>query len=235
MRPSHKRRPRNSRTRASCINQSSRHFQIQGLDADRLLLEETVRSYEQSLQLTEDRFQGGVVSMADVALARTQLESARAQLADLGIVRAQFDHAIATLTGRPPSEFSMPTLTTRTPPPVIPVGLPSSLLERRPDVAVAERQVAAAHHEIGVANAALFPALTFGASAGAQALSLAELVTEPTRLWSLGVQLAATIFDGGKRRASRCSKRNSFHSCSRTASSFACRLMISISARRLIS
>jgi NodT family efflux transporter outer membrane factor (OMF) lipoprotein len=177
------------------------YFQIQGLDADRQLLEETVQSYEVYLQLTEDRFQGGVVSMADVLLAQTQLESARAQLADLGIARAQFEHAIAVLTGRSPAELSIARATNPALPPVISVGLPSSLLERRPDVASAERQVAAANEQIGIAKAAFYPAVTFGGSAGSQAAAIADLLTAPTRLWSVGVQVAETLFDGGKRRA----------------------------------
>ena len=177
------------------------YFQLQGLDADRALLEETVRSYEQYLQLTRDRFQGGVVSMADVALAETQLEGARAQLADVGIARAQFEHAIAVLTGRSPSELSLPPGTGQPSLPVVPVGLPSSLLERRPDIAAAERRVAAANQQIGVAKAAFYPVLSFGGSAGSQAGAIAELFATPTRLWSVGVQAAETIFDGGKRRA----------------------------------
>ena len=177
------------------------YFQIQGLDADRRVLEETVRSYEQYLQLTQDRFQGGVVSMADVALAQTQLESARAQLTDLGIARAQFEHAIAVLVGRSPAELSIPPTAIQVSPPVVSVGLPSTLLERRPDIAAAERQVAAANEQIGVARAAFYPALTFGGSVGSQALAIADLFTTPTHVWSLGVQLAETLFDGGKRRA----------------------------------
>ena len=177
------------------------YFQLQGLDADRRLLEDTVRSYEQYLQLTQDRFQGGVVSMADVALAQTQLEGARAQLIDLGVARAQFEHAIAVLTGRSPSDLSIPPGSAQTPSPVMSVGLPSALLERRPDIAAAERQVAAANQQIGVAKAAFYPALTFGGSAGSQAAAIADLFTTPTRLWSVGVQLAETLFDGGKRRA----------------------------------
>jgi len=180
---------------------ASDYFQVQGLDADRVLLEDTVRSYEQYLQLTQDRFQGGVVSMADVSLAQTQLESARAQLADVGIARAQFEHAIAVLTGRSPAELSIPAAAAQPSPPVVPVGLPSSLLERRPDVAAAERRVAAANQQIGVAKAAFYPVLSFGGNAGSQAVEIAALFTAPTRLWSVGAQLAATLFDGGKRRA----------------------------------
>jgi NodT family efflux transporter outer membrane factor (OMF) lipoprotein len=180
---------------------ASDYFQVQGLDADRVLLEQAVTSYEEYLKLTQDRFQGGVVSMADVALAQTQLESARAQLADIGIARAQFEHAVAVLTGHAPSDVSVPPATTQPSQPVVPVGLPSELLERRPDIAAAERRVAAANQQIGVARAAFYPELSFGGSAGSQALAIADLFTAPTRLWSVGAQLAETIFDGGKRRA----------------------------------
>jgi NodT family efflux transporter outer membrane factor (OMF) lipoprotein len=176
------------------------YFQIEGLDADRRLLEETVASYEQYVELTQDRFQGGVVSMADVALAQTQLENARAQLADLGIARAQFEHAIAVLIGRPPSAVSI-SPETQAALPVLTTGVPASLLERRPDIAAAERLVAAANQQIGVAHAAFFPALIFGGHAGSEAVAIADLLTAPTRLWSIGVQVAETIFDGGKRRA----------------------------------
>jgi NodT family efflux transporter outer membrane factor (OMF) lipoprotein len=180
---------------------ASDYFQVQGLDADRVLLEQAVRSYEEYLKLTQDRFQGGVVSMADVALAQTQLEGARAQLADVGIARAQFEHAIAVLTGHSPSELSIPPETAQPSQPVVPVGLPSSLLERRPDIAAAERRVAAANQQIGVARAAFYPVLSLGGSAGSQAVAIADLFSSPARLWSVGAQLAETIFDGGKRRA----------------------------------
>ena len=191
--------------RGCCISRSSPtdYFQIQGLDAERRLLDDTVRSYEQYVQLTQDRFQGGVASMADVALAQTQLETARAQLADLGIARAQFEHAIAGADrAARPRRCRLPAAgRTRRSPPALSVGLPSTLLERRPDIAAAERRVAAANEQIGVAKAAFFPALTFGGSAGSQAAAIADLFTAPTRVWSVGAQLAATLFDGGKRRA----------------------------------
>lgn len=180
---------------------ASDDFQVQGLDADRVLLEQAVGSYEEYLKLTQDRFQGGVVSMADVALAQTQLEGARAQLADIGIARAQFEHAIAVLTGHSPSEVSIASETAEASQPVVPVGLPSSLLERRPDIAAAERRVAAANQQIGVAKAAFYPVLSLGGGAGSQAVAIADLFTAPARLWSIGAQLAETIFDGGKRRA----------------------------------
>ena len=177
------------------------YFQIQGLDAEQQLLETTVKSYEQYAQLTQDRFQGGVASMGDVALAQTQLETVRAQLTDLGIARAQFEHAIAVLTGRMPSELSIPPSTNEVPPPVLSVGLPSTLLQRRPDIAAAERQVAAANLQVGVAKAAFYPTLVFGGTVGSQAAAIADLFTTPARLWSVGAQVAETLFDGGKRRA----------------------------------
>ena len=177
------------------------YFQLQGLDAERQLLDATVKSYEQYAQLTRDRYEGGVASMADVALAQTQLETARAQLADLGHSRAQFEHAIAVLTGKPPSALSMPAAPAQSPPPPVLVGLPSTLLERRPDIAAAERQVAAANEQIGIAKAAFYPSLSFGGSAGSQAAAIVDLLTAPTRFWSVGAQLAETLFDAGKRRA----------------------------------
>ena len=160
-----------------------------------------MKSYEQYAQLTKDRYEGGVASMADLTLAQTQLETARAQLADLGPSRAQFEHAIAVLTGKPPSAFSLPVAPAQPPPPQVLVGLPSTLLERRPDIAAAERQVAAANEQIGVAKAAFYPSLSFGGSAGSQAAGLVDLFTAPTWLWSVGAQLAETLFDAGKRRA----------------------------------
>lgn len=177
------------------------YFQIQGLDAELRLLEETVRSYEEYVRLTQARFQGGVVSMADVALAQTQLQGARAQLTDLGVARAQFEHAIAVLTGRPPAALSIPPASSQSVAPALTVELPSTLLQRRPDIAAAERRVAAANLQIGVARAAFFPALSFGGNVGSQAAAIADLFTAPTRAWSIGVQLAQTLFDGGKRRS----------------------------------
>jgi len=174
------------------------YFQIQGLDASRQLLVATVKSYERYVQLTQDRYDGGVASMGDVALAQTQLETARAQLADLGVQRAQFEHAIAVLTGKPPSDLSIPAAPNQAPPPASLIGIPSTLLERRPDVAAAERQVAAANEQIGIAKAAFYPSLAFSAGAGSQTT---DLLAWPSRFWSVGSQLTGTLFDAGKRRA----------------------------------
>ena len=180
---------------------ASDYFQIQGLDASLQLLDTTVKSYEQYVQLTQDRFDGGVASKGDVALAQTQLETVRAQLVDLGVQRAQFEHAIAVLTGKPPSDLSIPAIPKQAPPPVSTIGIPSALLERRPDVAAAERQVAFANEQIGIATAALYPSLTISAAAGLQSSVLGDLLTWPSRFWSVGPQLAQTLFDTGRRRA----------------------------------
>jgi NodT family efflux transporter outer membrane factor (OMF) lipoprotein len=177
------------------------YFQIQGLDASQQVLDATVKSYERYVQLTQDRFDGGVASQGDVAQAQTQLESARAQLTDLGVDRAQFEHAIAVLTGKPPSDLSIPAAPKQAPPPVSSIGLPSTLLERRPDIAAAERQVAAANEQIGIAKAAFYPSLSLSAGAGSQTAVIGDLLTWPSRFWSVGPQLAETLFEGGKRRA----------------------------------
>jgi NodT family efflux transporter outer membrane factor (OMF) lipoprotein len=177
------------------------YFQIQGLDAERRLLDATVKSYEQYVQLTRDRYVGGIASEGDVALAQTQLETARVEQTDLQLQRAQFEHAIAVLTGRPPSGLSIPASSDQSPPPDVALRLPSSLLERRPDIAGAERQVAAANEQIGVAKAALYPALTFSATGGSQTTAIGDLLSWPTRFWSVGPQLAESLFDAGKRKA----------------------------------
>jgi NodT family efflux transporter outer membrane factor (OMF) lipoprotein len=177
------------------------YFELHGLDADATLLRRTLILYEQSLQLTEDRFAAGIASGADVAQAKTQLESTRAQLIDVGVARAQFEHAIATLIGETPASLTVPPRLVSAPPPVIPLGLPSTLMERRPDVASMERAVAAANEQIGVAKAAFFPVLTLGGSGGFAATNLAQWFTLPSRFWAVGPQLAATLFDGGRRHA----------------------------------
>jgi NodT family efflux transporter outer membrane factor (OMF) lipoprotein len=177
------------------------YFELHGLDADADLLKRTLAVYQQSVQLTEDRFAAGIASGADVALAKTQLASTRAQLIDVGVGRAQFEHAIATLIGETPTSLSIPILVVTTPPPVIPLGLPSTLMERRPDVTAMERAIAAANEQIGVAKAAFFPVLMLGAAGGFESTSLAQWFSLPSRFWAVGPQLAATLFDGGKRRA----------------------------------
>ncbi|GAA4324773.1 efflux transporter outer membrane subunit [Pigmentiphaga soli] len=177
------------------------YFQLRVMDEQERLLEATIRVYERSLRLNENRYAAGVSARADIAQARTQLESARAQAIDLQWQRAQLEHAIAILAGQPPSTFSLAAAPLNPALPDIPVGLPSELLERRPDVAAAERQVAAANARIGVAQAAYFPSLTLSASLGYRSSSFADWLTAPARFWSLGPALAAPIFDAGLRRS----------------------------------
>ncbi len=177
------------------------YFQLHGTDGDRELLERTVKSYEDYLQLTKDRFNAGVASGGDVAQAETQLDTARSQLTDLGVARAQFEHAIAILIGKPPAALSVPSATMKSPPPPVPVGVPSALLERRPDIAATERQMAAANEQIGIVKVAYYPALTLTASLGLQSGDITNWFTWPSRFWSVGPALAETVFDAGKRRA----------------------------------
>jgi NodT family efflux transporter outer membrane factor (OMF) lipoprotein len=177
------------------------YFEMHGLDGDADLLTRTVALYEQSLKLTQDRFELGVVSGADVAQAQTQLATTRAQLVDLGVARAQYEHAIAVLVGKAPADITISSQVLTVPPPAIPIGLPSALMERRPDITMQERTVAAANEQIGVATAALYPVLSLVASGGFESTSLAQWFTLPSRFWSVGPQLAATLFDAGKHRA----------------------------------
>jgi len=177
------------------------YFELHGTDGERELLERTVKSYEDYLQLTRDRFKSGVASGGDVAQAETQLDTARALLIDLGVARAQFEHAIAVLTGKPPAALSVPSAETKAPPPPVPVGVPSALLERRPDIAAAERQMAAANEQIGIAKVAFYPALTLTGAGGFESSDFLKWLTWPSHFWSVGPQLAEIVFDAGKRRA----------------------------------
>jgi NodT family efflux transporter outer membrane factor (OMF) lipoprotein len=201
------------------------YFELRGDDEQLDLLNTTISIYQQYLDLTNNRFNGGVAALSDVYLAQTQLYQTQAQATDLGVTRNQFEHAIAVLTGQAPAGFSIasrfpsapppppanagaPTLQTppvvdysKLAPPPIPVGVPSSLLERRPDIAGQERSVAAANASIGLARTAWYPELTLGASAGVTSGSLLNLLTWGSRVWSAGPTLAQTIFDAGKRRA----------------------------------
>jgi NodT family efflux transporter outer membrane factor (OMF) lipoprotein len=177
------------------------YFQLRVADAQRQLLEETVAGYERSLQLVSNQYRAGLVAKGDVIQAEAQLKSAQAQAIDARIQRAQFEHAIALLIGKPASTFSIPQATIANAVPRIPPGVPSRLLERRPDIAAAERRMAAANAEIGAAQAAIYPALTLSASAGLQSSTLVDLFTLPSRVWSIGPALAASLFDAGLRRA----------------------------------
>jgi len=177
------------------------YFQLRTVDAQKQLLDETVSAFEKFLRLTQDRFASGVASQADVVQAETQLKTAQAQAIDVGVQRAQLEHAIAILMGQAPSSFSLlPTPLTATPP-AIPIGVPSELLERRPDIAAAERRMAAANAQIGVAVASFYPAITLNASSGFESSSLTKWFTAASHFWSVGPGISQTVFDGGLRRA----------------------------------
>jgi NodT family efflux transporter outer membrane factor (OMF) lipoprotein len=181
------------------------YFSLRGQDTLKAVLDDTVAAYQKTLDLTKALFQQGIDSDEDVSEAETQLATVQAQDTNVGILRAQYEHAIALLLGKAASTFSVPVqlpsinLTAQSP--EIPVGIPSELLERRPDVAAAERSVAAANAQIGVARAAFFPTITLGASAGYESISLANLISGPSFMWSLGATAAQTLFDGGLRNA----------------------------------
>jgi NodT family efflux transporter outer membrane factor (OMF) lipoprotein len=180
---------------------ASDYFTLHGLDGDFALLQETVNSYDEYLKLTRIRYAGGVATDADVSEAETQLYTTQAQLVDIGVQRTQTEHAIAVLIGKPPRELELARYAIQVEPPAIPVGLPSTLLERRPDIADAERQAAAANEQIGIAQSAFYPTLTLAASAGVQSTNILNWITWPARFWTIGPQLAQILFDAGKRTA----------------------------------
>jgi NodT family efflux transporter outer membrane factor (OMF) lipoprotein len=177
------------------------YFQLRGLDAQQRILDSTVVSYKDYLQLTQRRFDNGLSSGADLALAQTQFDQTDAQATDVGVARAQYEHAIATLIGEPASTFSLVANSPRFVIPTVPVGLPSELLERRPDVAAAERRAAAANAEIGVAQAAFYPNLNLNANGGFESVNPGTLIQGPSALWTLGAAATETLFDAGRRRA----------------------------------
>ncbi len=177
------------------------YFELRGLDAEKQLLEQTLVAYRKALELTQNRYSGGIASQADVALAETQLKTTLAQTIELGVQRAQLEHAIALLIGKPASEFALAVAPFAGAPPVVPVGLPSELLERRPDIATAERQVAAANAQIGVAKAAYYPNVTLNAVFGFESGDFSNWLNWSSRLWSLGAAGTEKIFEGGRRRA----------------------------------
>jgi NodT family efflux transporter outer membrane factor (OMF) lipoprotein len=177
------------------------YFQLRGQDKLKELLDSTVIAYQQSLDLTRALYETGIDSEEAVAEAETQLEATQAQDAALAIQRAEFEHAIAMLTGQPASTFSLPVQPLDASPPAIPFGVPSQLLERRPDIAAAERLVAQANAQIGIARAAYFPTVTLSAAAGLESTSFAKWFTWPSRFFSIGPSAAETLFDAGLRRA----------------------------------
>jgi NodT family efflux transporter outer membrane factor (OMF) lipoprotein len=177
------------------------YFQLRVADEQRRILDITVADYQTSLRLVRTLVEAGVDSQADVASAESQLQSAMASATDAGVARAQYEHAIAVLIGVSPGQFSIPYQRLNQPLPAIPVGLPSDLLERRPDIAAAERQVAESNAQIGVARAAFFPTLTLSATGGYESTAVSNLFNLPNRFWSAGPSLAQILFDGGARRA----------------------------------
>jgi NodT family efflux transporter outer membrane factor (OMF) lipoprotein len=177
------------------------YFEARSLDLQKRILDDTVIAYEKALQLTQNRYEGGVASKAEVAQAQTQLDTTQAQDVDVTVARAEFEHAIAVLIGKPAEEFKLPVKPLEAQPPSVPLGVPSQLLERRPDIASAERQVAAANEQIGIARAAFFPDLMITAEGGLQSGSIVNWFTWPSRFWSVGPQLTQTVFDFGRRRA----------------------------------
>lgn len=178
------------------------YFLLRVTDEQKRLLDETVTGYDRSLQLTQNQYNVGVAAKADVVQAQSQLKSAQAQAIDTGIQRAQLEHAIAVLVGKTPAEFSIaPEKLLAVIPPASPPGVPSTLLQRRPDIAAAERRMAAANAQIGVAKAAYFPSLTISASGGFQSSSFSDWISLPNRFWSVGPSAALTLFDGGARSA----------------------------------
>jgi NodT family efflux transporter outer membrane factor (OMF) lipoprotein len=177
------------------------YFQLRGIDAQAQLLRATLDSYEQSLKLTQVRQKGGLATDSDVQQALTQLEQTRAQLIDLGVQRAQFEHAIAVLAGEPATGFHIAEKPLNGDPPSVPTGIPSQLLQRRPDIAAAERRVAAANALIGVAKSAYYPTITLGASGGTESDLASQIFKAPSAIWNAGPGINETIYDGGRRKA----------------------------------
>jgi outer membrane protein, multidrug efflux system len=189
------------------------YFSLRSEDTEQQLLDQTVQDYTKALQLTQNLYNGGAAALTDVAQAQAQLETARTQAADTRLQRAQSEHAVAVLLGKNPSAFHIdatPMLATAAPPPIDP-GLPSSLLERRPDVAAAERRTAAANAQIGVARAAYFPVFSLAAAAGFDSTSASNWLTAPSRLWSAGPGAGVlTVFDAGRHRAQSAQARAAY-------------------------
>ncbi|HEV2619247.1 MAG TPA: efflux transporter outer membrane subunit, partial [Acidobacteriaceae bacterium] len=176
-------------------------FQLRGLDLQAQLLRSTLDAYTEALQLTQARLKGGLASEIDVDEAQAQLEEARAQLVDLGVERAQYEHAIAVLVGEPAIDFHIPEQPLTGAPPSIPTGVPSQLLERRPDIAAAERQVAAANALIGVAKAAYYPNISLGAQGGLESDQVSKVFNAGSAEWNAGPSVSQVIYDAGRRKA----------------------------------
>jgi NodT family efflux transporter outer membrane factor (OMF) lipoprotein len=180
---------------------ASDYFQLRIADALMRLLDQTIAAYAESLRITRNQYAAGVAAASDVAQAEAQLAAAEAQRFAVGVTRAQLEHAIAVLMGHPPAEFALAPAPVTGIVPAIPPGLPSTLLERRPDIAAAERQMAAANAQIGVAEAAFFPDITLSGNAGTEAATIARLFSAANLVWAFGGQAAQTLFEGGLRNA----------------------------------
>jgi NodT family efflux transporter outer membrane factor (OMF) lipoprotein len=178
------------------------YFELRAADAQQKLLNDTVSQYAEAVRITNDRYLGGVAVKSDLTQAQTQLQDAEVQASDVAIARSQFEHAIAVLIGKPPASFSLPPspLPLSDTPPIVPPGLPSQLLERRPDIAAAERRTAAANEQIGIARAAYFPSLNIGATSGQESTSFTSLFESSSFIYALGPTIGQTFFDGGRRR-----------------------------------
>jgi NodT family efflux transporter outer membrane factor (OMF) lipoprotein len=177
------------------------YFELRSADAQQRLLEDTVNAYSDSLQLARARLDGGVSPESDVAQAKTQLDTARVQATDIAVRRAQYEHAIAVLIGQPPASFGLAAAPLDSQPPAVPIGVPSELLERRPDIAAAERRAGEANEQIGIAIAAYYPSLSLNGVGGFESSSSATWFNWPSRLWALGLSAAETVYDGGRRHA----------------------------------
>jgi NodT family efflux transporter outer membrane factor (OMF) lipoprotein len=188
------------------------YFELRSADSQKQLLDNTVRAYADNLHLTMNRFKGGVAPRSDVAQAQTQLETTQVQDTDVTVQRAQFEHAIAILIGKPPAALVLPPERLSFQPPLIPAGLPSELLQRRPDIAAAERRVAEANQQIGIARAAYFPTVTLAGTAGFAGSQASNWFGWPSAFWAVGPGLAETLFDAGRRRATSASARANYDS-----------------------
>jgi NodT family efflux transporter outer membrane factor (OMF) lipoprotein len=188
------------------------YFAARTLDTEQKLLQDTVAQYQRAYQLNEDLYQGGLGSEVEVEQAQTILQTTRAQLVDVGIARAQYEHAVAVLVGKAPEDFTLLPLPLTTPPPPIPVGIPSELLERRPDIAAAERRVAAANAQIGLAETAYYPLVNIIGTGGFESGSITTLLQGPGAMWSVGASVVQTLFDGGRRRATTDEAKASYDS-----------------------
>jgi NodT family efflux transporter outer membrane factor (OMF) lipoprotein len=187
------------------------YFELRGLDAQKQLLDSSVVAFQKALALTQNRYQGGIASAVDVAQAQTELETTRAQAIDVGVQRAALEHAIAVLTGQPAAKFTLAPLPLSSPPPAIPEGLPSELLERRPDIAAAERRVQAANAQIGVAKAAYFPLITLNGAGGFESAAISTLIQGPSGFFTVGPAAIETLFDAGRRRAISDQARSAYN------------------------